>query len=920
MFLVNFLSFYKGGENMSVQTQKKPINYQTFLQYTALFVLLIGVIYSAFFIQGKTFIWEGDGFHQHYPFFREYLTIIRNFFETGHWQSWDWNIGLGQNTLTTYGYYVVGDPFVYLGLLFPKGTEELAFYFIMFVRIWSVGASFLFYARKMLLSHRSALAGSIMYAFSHYVIYNVVRHPFFIHPMIFFPLLCLGVEKVFRKESGILFSLMVAISAISNFYFFYMLTWMVFLYALLRYKSIVQENGWPTFFKWLAYFVALYLIGLLISAVIFAPLVYGFLNASRSASLPPISLLLYPLQYYGLLLINSITPGTIYWTVGGLSVVGVLTLPFLVKQRKQYSTLFWGLVIIGVMLLFPIFGSFMNGMSGPYNRFTFVLPFYIALATAYFIDHFHEVKEKDLIWIRRLLTVFSIFYILISVVTNDYIFYLTPIVIGWIFYSVVQARISQKFSNKNFQRFIISLIALNMAVNALNFYLPHGKNAMSETEDHGTIDEAYADVFEGVEQSLPQEEWYRIGVSSKDNNVRNQYAYLDKSGTNSYASLTNGAVADYAQMLETSQYQIIQPLRNGIDDRRVANQALGVKYILTEEENAAYLPPDYKINSALSDEEAGMIVAETENEAPFAYVETNSISRSEVEQLHPIQRENLLTDTVIFEDGHNLLQAPAQMPSLHTYEGKWTAGEGIDLEENTHLNESLDIEVEDKNSQLTLTLDQTEELLNQEVFLYLEGIDYEPLEMFPGVQPSTAFRLNVAYNNQEKTVLQSDKYTFSSYFKRENILIHLNELKTSADELTVEFEDPGHYSFENVSIISRPFDEEQATINAQVKNEQALNIETFTNDQVKGTVEATEEGMLVTNIPYSTGWQAYVDGQAVPTEKVNIGFIGIPLPAGDHTIEFSYQTPFLKLGIVLTGIGVLLLISYTILYKKLAVN
>lgn len=78
--------------------------------------------------------------------------------------------------------------------------------------------------------------------------------------------------------------------------------------------------------------------------------------------------------------------------------------------------------------------------------------------------------------------------------------------------------------------------------------------------------------------------------------------------------------------------------------------------------------------------------------------------------------------------------------------------------------------------------------------------------------------------------------------------------------------------------------------------------------------------MLVTNIPYSTGWQAYVDGQAVPTEKVNVGFIGIPLPAGDHTIEFSYQTPFLKLGIVLTGIGVLLLISYTILYKKLAVN
>ena len=94
---------------------------------------------------------------------------------------------MGADTLISYGYYVIGDPFVYLGLLFPKGSEELAFHVAMFVRIWCVGASFLFYARKMSLSHRSALMGSVLYAFSHPVIYNVVRHPFVIHPMIFFP-------------------------------------------------------------------------------------------------------------------------------------------------------------------------------------------------------------------------------------------------------------------------------------------------------------------------------------------------------------------------------------------------------------------------------------------------------------------------------------------------------------------------------------------------------------------------------------------------------------------------------------------------------------------------------------------------------------------------------------------------------------
>lgn len=232
---------------MSEKVNKKWIDRKTFLKYTGLFLVLSAVIFSVFPIYGKSFIWEGDGFHQHYPFFREYLTILRNFFETGNWQNWDWTIGTGVDTLLTYGYYVVGDLFVYLGLLFPKGSEELAFHVLMLVRIWAVGVSFLFYARKMRFSEKSALTTTVMYTFSHYIIYNVVRHPFFMHPLIFFPLIALGIEKLFRKESGILFAVMIGVSAISNFYFFYMLTLMAFLYAIVRYSAYQTWKDWSTF-------------------------------------------------------------------------------------------------------------------------------------------------------------------------------------------------------------------------------------------------------------------------------------------------------------------------------------------------------------------------------------------------------------------------------------------------------------------------------------------------------------------------------------------------------------------------------------------------------------------------------------------------------------------------------------------------
>ena len=90
----------------------------------------------------------------------------------------------------------------------------------------------------------------------------------------------------------------------------------------------------------------------------------------------------------------------------------------------------------------------------------------------------------------------------------------------------------------------------------------------------------------------------------------------------------------------------------------------------------------------------------------------------------------------------------------------------------------------------------------------------------------------------------------------------------------------------------------------------ALVLEVFGDEYMKGTAE-TEVGLLVTHIPYSACWTTLVDGVEVDTEKVNRGFIGIPLSTGNHTIEFIYETPFLTIGLFLTFadlIGLLILL------------
>ena len=62
---------------------------------------------------------------------------------------------------------------------------------------------------------------------------------------------------------------------------------------------------------------------------------------------------------------------------------------------------------------------------------------------------------------------------------------------------------------------------------------------------------------------------------------------------------------------------------------------------------------------------------------------------------------------------------------------------------------------------------------------------------------------------------------------------------------------------------------------------------------------------------------AFVDGQPAQIEKVNIGFLGLMLPAGQHNIEFRYFPPGLKLGAIVSGISAIILLCYFIISARM---
>lgn len=71
-----------------------------------------------------------------------------------------------------------------------------------------------------------------------------------------------------------------------------------------------------------------------------------------------------------------------------------------------------------------------------------------------------------------------------------------------------------------------------------------------------------------------------------------------------------------------------------------------------------------------------------------------------------------------------------------------------------------------------------------------------------------------------------------------------------------------------------------------------------------------EDEFVFFSIPWEEGWSAYIDGEPAKLEKVNVGFMGLVVPAGEHEIELRYRTPGLTAGIICTFGGSAALLVY----------
>ncbi len=82
-----------------------------------------------------------------------------------------------------------------------------------------------------------------------------------------------------------------------------------------------------------------------------------------------------------------------------------------------------------------------------------------------------------------------------------------------------------------------------------------------------------------------------------------------------------------------------------------------------------------------------------------------------------------------------------------------------------------------------------------------------------------------------------------------------------------------------------------------------------------------ENTLVFFSVPYEQGWSATVNGKAVDVEKVNVGFMAVEVPANSKSeIVFTYKTPGLSEGIIISAISVTVFIAYVVILKAYGIK
>lgn len=660
------------------------------LTYTVLFILLIGVIAGCLWMTGRSMIWELDGFAQHYPILVQLRHMIAEFLsDPSHgFTHWAWNISLGSDQLTNLSYYVIGDLFNYLIILFPKSHIELGFAFLVYLRMYASGLAFMLYTSTYKFKKISRIIGALAYAFNGYALSTGLHHPFFILPLIFFPLLCYGIDRIMLNKSWIPLAVAVFLTLFANFYFAWILAIGSFVYVVIRMLSRRKATDFY-FWRSIAKMAGSVVLGLGMSALVFLPTALFATKSTRINQAFANGMTFFAPEYYLKMPSSILTTGRAmnFWLVIGISGISFLGVVYTLRHFKTY---FWqniGLILAFIGILIPAFGAIMNALSTPSNRWFLLANLIFGLATMALIDHLDDLTKQDVMWLVGA----AIALITLVWITNGFILNLKAhdaVSYGFLFLTVIAILAVFAFKWRPATRIglILGIFMLNIASNIVGIYSPNASNMAIQQLNRGLATRFSKDYYSGADQYVKsQPGFFRTSMAPRyhyNAHLQNLANYTNTNtdlsintginNTSVYLTLQNGYLGNFSRSIGNSQFSMNTPIAQG-DYRTAFNNLLGVKYIFAKANTTKppMVPYGYhlvklangqprvfeakaRVNAVPDIENMnGTVLYESNNALPLAYTQSNTISTGTYDKMSPVDRERAMTQAAVVNSQHN---------------------------------------------------------------------------------------------------------------------------------------------------------------------------------------------------------------------------------------------------------------------------
>lgn len=106
--------------------------------------------------------------------------------------------------------------------------------------------------------------------------------------------------------------------------------------------------------------------------------------------------------------------------------------------------------------------------------------------------------------------------------------------------------------------------------------------------------------------------------------------------------------------------------------------------------------------------------------------------------------------------------------------------------------------------------------------------------------------------------------------------------------------------WDSIALIDGDFDTQ-----AKHLKDNGISLTYFDTDYIKGTINCDEDGVLLTTLPYDSGWNIYIDGEMVETQKAAGYLTAAKITKGSHDIELRYAVPGISLGAAVSVMGLI---------------